>query len=238
MEEAMRLTFFKGVGLGAAVSALTLTATAALAGTGIGGVFNLGAKNSVNASTQLTGRVAGPSLQVTNTSTKTKATGLDIRVTTGKPPLVVNSATEVPHLNAGLLDGKPASAFLPVAGTAANSSALGGIAANGFIKGTGQAAGGRATEADNGSQGMMLSFTNWDLRGTCYTSGGRTDLVTHSFFEGTLNVAWWGPRGVTTTTVAGGGHRHARQPGRRSLPPRATRAASPAVRRAAGAAGA
>lgn len=197
----MRLTFFKGVGLGAAVSALTLTATAALAGTGVGGVFNLGQKNTVNASTLLTGRVAGPGLQVTNTSTRSKATGLDIQVATGKPPLVVNSATEVPRLNAGLLDGKLASAFLPATGTAANSLALGGINASGFIQGNGQVGADRATEQDNGSQSLFVDFTDWDLRGTCYNTGGTIDLVTHSSFFGTMNVMWWGPAGLSTATL-------------------------------------
>ena len=45
----MRTGFFKGVVLGAVVCGMTVVSTAALAGTGIGGVFNLGATNTVNA---------------------------------------------------------------------------------------------------------------------------------------------------------------------------------------------
>jgi len=202
----MKSTFFKGVGLGAAVSALTLTATAALAGTGVGGVFNLGVKNSVNASTTLTGLVAGPQLQVNNTSTSSKAAGIGIQVATGKPPLVVNSGTEVPRLNAGMLDGKHASAFLLASGTAANSNELGGISANGFIQGAGQVAGARATELDNGTQTLLIDLTNWDLRATCYNTGGQLNLVTHISFGGTMNLVWWDPSGVGTQTLVGNGN--------------------------------
>jgi len=222
----MKLSFVKGVGLGV-VCALTLTATtAALAGTGVGGVFNLGDKNDVSATTTLTGRVAGSQLQVNNASAGSGATGIGIRVAAGKPPLIVNSSAEVTNLNAGKLDGQtasdflsatgtaansgelggqPPSAFLPATGTAANSNELGGITSAGFIQGTGQVASGAATEADNGSQDLMLDFTNWDLRGTCYATGGRTDLVTHTAFAGTLTVVWWDPAGVSTATLTGGG---------------------------------
>jgi len=144
----MNLTFFKGVGLGAVVSALTLTATAALAGTGVGGVFNLGVKNSVNSTTTLTGRVAGSGLQVTNTSTRGGATGIGIQVAAGKPPLVVNSSAEVVHLNAGRLDGKPATAFLPVKSTAANSAKLGGQLPSAYLS-SGAGAVGRANLANS-----------------------------------------------------------------------------------------
>jgi hypothetical protein len=45
----MKATFFKGVALGAAVSLVTLAATAAFAGTDVGKVFNLGEDNRANA---------------------------------------------------------------------------------------------------------------------------------------------------------------------------------------------
>ena len=63
----MKPTFFKGVALGAAVSIFVLLAASALAGTGIGAVFNLGQTNTVNATSTLTGATANPELQVTNT---------------------------------------------------------------------------------------------------------------------------------------------------------------------------
>src|SRR5829696_9302403 len=90
----------------AVAAALTLgTASTALAGSGIGGVFNLGVTNTVNAITKLTGSVAGSSLQIINNSTGAAATALNLQVATGKPPLKVNSTTKVAKLNADQLDG-------------------------------------------------------------------------------------------------------------------------------------
>jgi hypothetical protein len=49
-------------------------ATTALAGTGVGALFNLGKTNTVNAMSSLVGSVAGPSLKIDNTSTGVGAT--------------------------------------------------------------------------------------------------------------------------------------------------------------------
>ena len=46
---------------------------------GVGGVFNLGKLNTVDAITKLAGSVAGSSLQINNNSTGTAATALDLR---------------------------------------------------------------------------------------------------------------------------------------------------------------
>jgi hypothetical protein len=101
----------------AVVTALTLvTASAAFAGSGIGGVFNLGVSNSVNAITALTGSVAGPSMRITNNSANAGARALDLQVATGKAPMTVNSGTKVTNLNADKVDGKDSSAFF-VGGT-------------------------------------------------------------------------------------------------------------------------
>lgn len=137
----MRMTFVKGIVAGGAVAVGALASASALAGTGIGGVFNLGQTNTVNAKSMLSGATAGPQLQVTNTSTGTGATGLGINVAAGKPPLTVNSTTQVPQLNASLLGGKAASAFLGANGTATNAAKLGGIAPVGYVHGTGTVTG-------------------------------------------------------------------------------------------------
>ena len=71
-------TFFMGVVVGAVVSVVTLFATAAVAGTGVGGIFNLGRANMVNATTRLSGDSAGRQLQVSNSSTKKGAAGIGI----------------------------------------------------------------------------------------------------------------------------------------------------------------
>src|SRR5262249_36498436 len=56
--------------LGSAVAALVLTTTTALAGSGVGGVFNLGQVNSVDAQTTLSGNAGGnPQLKVVNSGT-------------------------------------------------------------------------------------------------------------------------------------------------------------------------
>jgi hypothetical protein len=65
----MKPTFYKGIALGAAVSVLVLVASTAVAGTGVGGIFNLGASNTVNGTTGLSGSTAGPQLKVSNANT-------------------------------------------------------------------------------------------------------------------------------------------------------------------------
>jgi hypothetical protein len=57
-------------------SGLLLAATAAVAGTGIGGVFNLGQVNGVNARTQLQGSTATQQLLVNNTSTSANSSAI------------------------------------------------------------------------------------------------------------------------------------------------------------------
>jgi hypothetical protein len=93
----------------AVAAALTLgTASAALAGSGVGGVFNLGKTNTVNAITNLVGSVSGPSLRIDNNSGGSTATALDLQVEPGKSPMKVNSTTKVANLNADRLDDKSA----------------------------------------------------------------------------------------------------------------------------------
>jgi hypothetical protein len=113
-------TFFKGVVLGAITSTLVLVGATALAGNGVGGVFNLGRTNRVDATSTLTGAAAGKMLQITNTGTAAGASGLGITVAAGRAPLVVNSTTKVARLNADALDGLDSTGFVR------NGSAAGG----------------------------------------------------------------------------------------------------------------
>src|SRR5690348_5723411 len=84
-------SFVKGVVLGAVVSVLTMGAASAVAGTGVGDVFNLGTTNTVDAINVLTGSVGGNSeLRVDNTSTAASSFGILSRVTPAAPG--VNSA--------------------------------------------------------------------------------------------------------------------------------------------------
>lgn len=118
----MKATFLKGVALGAAVSSVTLIASAAFAGSGVGAIFNLGKYNAVNGTTELAGSTAGSQLNVVNTSNGASAAGIAIKVHGGKPPLTVNSSTQVQNLNASYLQGKKASAFVQGTGSVTGGS--------------------------------------------------------------------------------------------------------------------
>jgi hypothetical protein len=97
----------------AVMLALTVgLASTALAGTGIGARFDLGKTNTVDAISSLVGSVAGSSLKIDNNSTGIGATALRLEVEPGKPPMSVNSTTEVQGLNVDSLDSKNSSDFL------------------------------------------------------------------------------------------------------------------------------
>jgi len=66
--------------------AALFTTTSALAGSGVGGVFNLGQTNTVNAETALSGTTGGgPQLRVENAATTQNAFGVLGRITAGSP---------------------------------------------------------------------------------------------------------------------------------------------------------
>jgi hypothetical protein len=115
---ALKRTIFRALTTGkytllTVVAMLTLALTStALAGNGVGSVFNLGVTNTVNALTKLTGSVAGSSLVIDNNSTGTGATALNLQVKAGRAPMKVNSGTKVTNLNADKIDGKDSTAFV------------------------------------------------------------------------------------------------------------------------------
>src|SRR5260370_1913998 len=99
----------KGLLVGAIASSIVMISASALAGTGIGGVFNLGKTNKVNAQTTLTGTVKGKSLQLTNNGS---GPALGITVGAGKAPLVASAnAGMAINLNADKPDGHDSSYF-------------------------------------------------------------------------------------------------------------------------------
>ncbi len=105
------------------VVALTLVGgSTALAGTGVGGAFNLGKINTVNAITKLAGSVPGASLVVDNNSTDPAATALNLQVEPGKAPMKVNSQTKVANLNADSVDGVDSTGFYAAGSKVADSS--------------------------------------------------------------------------------------------------------------------
>jgi hypothetical protein len=119
----MTKRFAYGVVAGAVVCAVALLSPAALAGTGIGGVFNLGTTNKTNATTVLRGTTDGQQLRVSNSATGgSGVAGIGIHTTAGHPPLVVDSRTKVTNLNADLLDGQGAAAFVGGGGQVVSGS--------------------------------------------------------------------------------------------------------------------
>jgi hypothetical protein len=79
----------KGALVGAVVSSLVMISASATAGNGVGGVFNLGKTNTVNAKSTLTGATSGRNLQLTNTGS---GPALGLAVGAGKAPIVVNAS--------------------------------------------------------------------------------------------------------------------------------------------------
>ena len=109
----MKTPFLKGLVFGAVVCGVMVGSTAALAGTGIGSVFNIGTANRTNASTVLTGSTNGQQFRVVNNHPAGHGvTGIGIHTATNEPPLAVNSKTRVNNLNADLLDGQTSAAFV------------------------------------------------------------------------------------------------------------------------------
>jgi hypothetical protein len=109
----MKTPFLKAVTLGAVVCGMTAVSTAAFAGTGIGGIFNIGAANRTNASTVLLGSTNGQQLRVVNNARAgAGVTGIGIHTAPNEPPLAVDSKTRVNNLNADLLDGQTSAGFV------------------------------------------------------------------------------------------------------------------------------
>ena len=100
--------FLKGAMVGGVAAALVFVATTALAGTGVGGIFNLGDANKVNAQSSLKGSTGKKNLQITNTGS---GSALGLKVGPGHPPMTVNSSVKVANLNADKLDGLTSSSL-------------------------------------------------------------------------------------------------------------------------------
>lgn len=119
-----------GILLALGVLILTLTASMAVAGTGLGGVFNLGRTNAVNAISVLKGSTTSAMLRIANSG---PGTALQLLVQPGKPPMTVNSDAKVSNLNADKLDGKSEADFLASAGKAADADNLDGRDSSAFL---------------------------------------------------------------------------------------------------------
>jgi hypothetical protein len=126
----------EGALVGGLAASVVLISTSAVAGTGVGGVFNLGKTNTVNAQSKLTGSTSAKNLQLTNTGS---GQGLGITVGAGKAPIVVNSgAGKATNLNADKLDGLNSTDYYKKTDTvaeathASNADNLGGQPASAY----------------------------------------------------------------------------------------------------------
>lgn len=97
----MKRPFLKGALIGGLGAALVMVSSAALAGTGIGAVFNLGRVNSVNAQSALVGSASTTMLRVRNTG---NGRAVSFQVKSGHAPFAVNTGVKVPFLNSDRLD--------------------------------------------------------------------------------------------------------------------------------------
>lgn len=149
----MRGTFIRGVVVGSVTAVLTVSASAALAGTGVGGIFNLGQSNTVNAGSSLSGSTGGSELTVSNASTSGRGLSVNgaggvaallahnsngpagaFQTPASASPFLVNSTHKVTSLNADLLDGLDSSALQKrVSGTCASGSAISSVATDGNV---------------------------------------------------------------------------------------------------------
>lgn len=93
------------VGVAELLTATMGVATTAVAGTGVGSVFNLGTANTVDKITKLIGSVPGAMLRIDNNG---GGSALDLQVEPGAAPMSVNSGEKVTNLNADKVDGKSA----------------------------------------------------------------------------------------------------------------------------------
>jgi hypothetical protein len=177
----VKLTFLKGVALGSVVASVTLTATSAMAGTGIGAVFNLGKTNRVDATSHLTGKASGSMLALTNTGA---GPALGLKVGNGIAPFSVNSSTQVANLNASL---------------------LGGLAPTNFVQGGGEAHAYALTLNDMTPTNdvPLLSIPGYGTIRVACGQGG-VDLF---YLNGTHTVTFWKttPAGTSVTSVAPSG---------------------------------
>ena len=124
----MRATgFLKGALAGGTGAAAVMVTTVALAGTGVGGVFNLGQTNTVNATSTLSGTTAAAQLAVTNGSTASAATGIKVTTQPFRPPFVVNRTARNVNLNADYVDGFHANGLARVAQVTGNRTVTVGV---------------------------------------------------------------------------------------------------------------
>jgi hypothetical protein len=202
----MKTTFVKGIALGAVVSALTLASTAAFAGSGIGGVFNLGKVNTVNGTTALQGSTNGQQLHVVNSNTGTAATGIGIQTSATRPPLVVNSNVKVANLNADLLDGLDSTALQKrVTGACANGTAIASIGATGSVTCSTSAQFPIHVLVDSGKFADFFFGSGLRFQPQCRFGGAEPGFFVQNESNADASLNWMFSQGGATSTVNANG---------------------------------
>ena len=165
----MRRYLFGGILIGSIASTLVLASAAAMAGTGVGAVFNLGKTNKVNAQSALTGSTSSKTLQLTNSGT---GAGVGISVAAGKAPITVNAnAGKATNLNADELDGVDSAGFVKTAKLYRFSMTL--TEGNASLFNFGPLTFDASCQ-DDGGAGTEASFSTQPAAGTV-ASGGNVD---------------------------------------------------------------
>jgi hypothetical protein len=155
-----------------------------------GGNFILGSlNNSATAITKLSGTVGGGSaLQVSNPSTASGSTALDLQVASGKPPMKVNSGTKVASLNADKVDGRDAPLWAVIRDN--------GTTARGF----------GATFSQNiGSPGEYEVVFNRDVRSCAYIASLGDETTSTRYGEVSAVQRFSKPNAVFVQTLNSGG---------------------------------
>jgi hypothetical protein len=119
------------MGLAVTLALLFGVASTALAGTGVGAVFNLGKTNSVNKISALVGSAAGPIVRIDNNG---RGSTLNLEVQPGKAPLTVSpGAGMATGLRAEDAKTADVAGFAQSAGMASNSDNLDGKDSSQFM---------------------------------------------------------------------------------------------------------
>jgi hypothetical protein len=172
----------------------------------------LGGYNSASTTTtvQTSANATVFSIRNTNSAGGTEARGLSITVPAGRAPIVVNpGASKALNLSADKLDGLDSSAFLPVNGTAANSSQLDGLDSNQFVHGTGFRMNSLRFYVDiNSGVGPGQSFFGAGLLYQCRGSSSTTDSLELSNSISNTFIDYWIDDGSSNPTygVVGAGN--------------------------------
>jgi hypothetical protein len=161
----------------------------AMGGTAVaatGGNFILGNANTATSVSSLA-NTAGTALSLSSTSTT--------------PPLTVSNSVRVPKLNASELGGHTAGAFLLTTGTAANSSALGGIPASGFIQGGGAISDARLTLPLASGSHNLLSASGSVISAACPSGNAGDQLTLSGTSASDVTATWWSKDAISQDTT-------------------------------------